>query len=122
MRKATLVLTALLAGASATPAFAQMTGRVELKAGYDEARATVQIQRTISPEEFGHGNAAAGVEVGGDFNFDGVGLIGAYAGMDFSGTNACEDDLFFEFDRFCIKSHRNSYAGLRAGLKIGNSG
>jgi opacity protein-like surface antigen len=118
MRKAILLLPLLLATASATPAIAQVSARGELKIGYDEPRARVRPGLTIAPEEFGFGGLAAGAEAGVDVNIGNALIVGPYVGADFSGAKGCVHERFFEGDEICMKSNRNLYAGLRAGLVV----
>lgn len=120
MRKAIFLLP-VLAAAVAAPAHAQVTGRAELKVGYDELRSRYVIDRSIRPEEFGVSGVAYGAELGADYNAGGL-LFGVYGGIDLSQADGCEDELFFEFDETCLESDRNLYAGARVGLRVGDSG
>ena len=121
MRKAILLLP-LLAGVAATPAYAQVSARVEAKVGYDEPRAKVQIARTIRSDEIGIGDVGYGLEAGVDANILGGLLVGAYGGIDFSNAKGCGNTLFFTDDELCLDAGSNLYAGLRAGLRAGDLG
>jgi outer membrane immunogenic protein len=122
MRKAILLLP-LLTTVSATPAFAQVvSGRAEVRVGYDEPRARVRMGTTIAQEDFGFGGLAVGTEVGADFNIGNAIVVGPYVGVDWTGANGCTRERFFEGDEFCLKAKRNLYGGLRAGLVVSEIG
>lgn len=127
MRKAIKFLPVILAVA-ATPAYAQaISGRAELRVGYDQPRAEVTID-DFESEIFGIGDLAFGAEVGVDATIGSGLLVGVYAGADFSNVDGCENNLFFsedevvDQDEACIDAGRSLYAGLRAGLTVADSG
>jgi outer membrane immunogenic protein len=118
----------LLAGLAATPAYAQsVTGRAELKVGYDQPRATIEVFNGETTD-FGKSGIGYGAEVGGDATIGSGFLFGAYAGIDLSQAHGCHVQLLRNDpppvgpDAACIKSKHNIYAGLRAGLTVGTSG
>ncbi|MDQ3143734.1 MAG: porin family protein [Pseudomonadota bacterium] len=127
MRKAFKLVPVILAVA-ATPAYAQgISGRAELRVGYDQPRAEITID-DFESEIFGIGDLAVGAEVGVDATIGTGLLIGAYAGADFSRVDGCENNIFFsedaevDQDEACIDAGRSLTAGLRAGLTTGESG
>src|SRR6185369_6093308 len=121
MRRMVLLLP-LLAGVVASPALAQsVTGRAELKVGYDKPNATLRVFNGETGT-FGHRGVAFGGEVGGDLTIGSGFLVGVYGGADFSGADGCEHDIIRNGDVGCIKSKSNLYAGLRAGMTITDSG
>jgi len=129
MRKLGIILP-LLAGLAATPAYAQdlgLTGRVEVRAGYDEVRADIRFQNSLYADDFGVGDVMFGAEVGADANISQSLLIGAYGGIDFSKVDGCEENPFFNRvnarrDNVCIDAGRNIYAGARVGVRVGDGG
>src|SRR5689334_16523478 len=115
MRRMVLLLP-LLAGVVASPALAQsVTGRAELKVGFDEPRATLRVFNGETGT-FGKGGVAFGAEVGGDVTIGSGFLFGAYGGADFAGHDGCRSHIFVNTppDTGCLKSKTNLYAGLRA--------
>lgn len=111
----TLILAGLLAGALATPAFAQDesvnaagTGlRVEALIGYD------------APENIDNG-LLYGAGVGFDFTLGGAtaGIEGEYTESD---TNQCDEDVILTGDKLCAGLGRDLYVGGRVGAQIADS-
>jgi outer membrane immunogenic protein len=116
------VLLPLVAACTAAPAFAQVTGRAEVRVGYDEVRAEVTVFDEAFTERFGESDFIVGAEVGVDARVTDNILVGAYAGIDFSQVDGCDSDLIFEGDSACIDAGRGFTAGLRAGTPVGDSG
>lgn len=125
MRNAMIALSPLLIGLAVTPAqAADVTGRVELKGGYDEPRATIRFA-TVREDDFSTSDFGYGLEAGVDLGIADGFLVGLYGGVDFSDAEECKDDVFEDInpgDRACIDSGRNVYAGLRAGLAANEIG
>lgn len=123
------VLAAAVAATAAPPAFAQdeevnFTGvRLEARAGWDNVRgritlpdpddedATIVARANDSPIGYG-------AELGYDRQLGPI-VLGAYAGVDYSGAERCLEIV--EDDLGCLESGRNLYAGARAGIVIGRS-
>ena len=130
MRKSNLFLPLLAGFAIATPAYAQDAGvkvRAELRAGYDEVRADFTVQNSVFSDDFGFGDAMAGVEAGVDLQISSSVLVGAYGGVDVSKVDKCTENPFSlrtasRRDRLCADAGLNFYAGARAGIPIGDSG
>jgi len=122
MRKV-LMLLPLLVGVAATPAYAEgVTGRIELKVGHDEPRVNFKLLHTEPAIDLGYGDVAVGVEGGVDAHLGTGFLVGAYAGADYVAQDDCKSDLIFTDDELCLDAGRNLYAGLRAGLLVGDGG
>lgn len=110
----------VVAAFSAAPAFAQDAGfsaRAEVRAGYDELRAKLEIDDSASTDKTGESGLGIGAEVGVDFRVASTVLVGAYAGLDLSEVDDCRD--VFGGDEACIDAGRNITVGLRAGLPLG---
>ena len=119
MKKVWTILPVVAAFAAA-PAFAQDAGfsaRAELRAGYDELRAEVEIDDSASTDTTGESGLGYGAEVGVDFRVASSVLVGAYAGLDLSEIDDCRD--VFGGDEACIDAGRNITVGVRAGLPLG---
>ncbi len=123
----TVSLAALLAAAAgATPAFAQQedsnfTGvRLEARAGSDSFGGRIAMTDPDDNDETitvstSQSKAGYGAELGYDFQIGPV-VVGAYAGIDNSGTSQCLEIV--GDDLGCLESGRNLYAGGRAGFVI----
>jgi outer membrane immunogenic protein len=71
-------------------------------------------------EDSHDGGPAFGFEAGADANIGQSILVGAYAGVDFSDIDKC-DELFGD-DELCVEGKHNFALGLRGGLRIGDGG
>lgn len=114
------LLIALAATTAATPAFAQdFSGpRVEARIGWDKAQ--LEAEFDDGDDAFRIGDADDTVAYGGEIGFDqqlGGGLLGAYATLDFSEAEQC-DELFGE-DELCLRAKRNLAVGIRGGFVTG---
>jgi outer membrane immunogenic protein len=119
-----LLLTALLAGSLATPAFAQdepaatitpappsMSGfRVEGLIGWDSTELLGDNQ----------GGVLYGVGVGYDFH-TGRAVLSIEAEANDSTNNGCLTGIVNANDRFCVSSGRDLYIGARAGILVGRN-
>ena len=113
MRKYLLV--ALLAGVSATPAFAQdaapFTGpRVEAIVGYD----------STDVDEVGSEGAVYGGAIGYDFNLGGA-IAGIEAELSDSSVDECVSNVDVTGDELCAQAGRDIYVGGRVGAVLGSS-
>ena len=129
--KRVLLLLPLMAGVAATPAYAQLagvTGRAEVRVGYDEVRSELQVEDDAFTVDFGVGDLAYGVEIGADAHVMNNLTVGAYAGVDFSQVDGCEEDLVDDAhvsdlgDIACVDAGRNIFLGLRLGIPTGDTG
>ena len=126
MRKLAIFLP-LLAGFAAVPAYSQslgVTGRAEIRGGYDEVRADLTVQNSIFNDDFGVSNFMLGAEAGVDVRFSSI-VVGGYVGIDVSKVDDCVENPFSRRqaarrDVACIDAGRNLYAGGRVGLAIGD--
>ncbi len=110
-----------LAAFVASPAYAQVADfspRVEVRAGYDELRAELEIENGRFTSDASEHGIGYGVEVGIDARLSSTFLLGVYAGLDFSDVDGCSD--VFGGDEACLDAGRNFTAGLRAGLPMGD--
>ncbi|HEV2080699.1 MAG TPA: outer membrane beta-barrel protein [Allosphingosinicella sp.] len=131
MRKLAIILP-LLAGFAAAPAHAQnlgLTGRAEVRGGYDEVRADIRFQNSLLADDFGVGDVMFGAEAGADARISQGVQVGVYGGVDFSQVDGCEENPFVNRvrerdrqDRVCVDAGRNIYAGARVGVPMGNGG
>ena len=120
----------LLGAFVATPALAQdlgISGRAELRAGFDNPRADLTVQNESFTNDFGVRGLLIGGEVGVDARISSGILVGAYAGIETSKADDCVDKPFFAItssrnDRVCLDAGRNLSLGLRAGVPVGDSG
>lgn len=115
----------IVAAFAAAPAFAQdsgFTARAELRAGYDELRAELEIQDSARTGDANESAIGYGAEVGVDFRLTSTILVGAYVGLDLSNIDQCSEVFpsVFAGDEACIDAGRNFTAGLRAGLPLGD--
>ena len=124
--KRLLLVAPLLAGVAAVPANAQplgLTGRAELRAGYDEVRPKISIFDEQFTNHFGVHGVDYGAEVGADFGIANAISLGAYAGVDSSSVDGCVHDIIPEFgvaaDKGCVDAGMGYTAGLRAGFDPG---
>lgn len=121
---------ALLANSAtmaATPAAAQQeeetnfTGvRFEARAGSDSFGARITMTDPDDADETvtassSRGKVGYGAEIGYDYQLGPI-VVGAYAGIDNSGTSHCVE--IAGDDLACVDSGRNLYAGARAGVVI----
>jgi outer membrane immunogenic protein len=95
--------------------------RVELRAGWDKIGVDVDyddgsdtLSGSGSADDFGYG-----AEAGYDFSVGGKGILGAYAGIDFSGNKVCTE--VYGEDEACLKAGRNFTVGVRSGLTVGSN-
>lgn len=129
MRKLGLFLP-LLVGFAAVPAQAQglgVTGRAELRLGYDEPRGELTVQNRAFTNDFGVSGALIGVEAGVDARITEGILVGAYAGLEYSRADECVRRPFFDItstrnDTVCLDAGRNITAGGRLGVPMGDGG
>jgi hypothetical protein len=112
----------------ATPAAAQettevspVTLRAELNFGYDEVRARYRSQPLSFIRRYGEKGVTSGAEAGVDANFANV-TVGGYAGINFSQVDGCASSEFGQADNFCYDAGRSLRAGLRGGVRIGDTG
>ena len=121
--RGTFLLLPLLAGVAVVPAQAQsVTGRAEVKVGYDEPRGTIKVF-TNESADYGKGGIGYGAEIGGDAHFGGA-LAGVYGGIDLSDADGCKARILSNdpADEGCIRSKQNIYAGVRLGATVSDSG
>jgi len=119
-----------VAATTASPAFAQdedgpnFTGvRFEARVGNDNvgarvtmpdpAHANTTITASSSKSRIGYG-----AEIGYDYRLGPV-VVGAYLGIDNSGTSDCF--AIVGSDRGCVETGRNLYAGGRAGVVVNHN-
>jgi len=112
---------------AAMPAAAQQqeesnfTGfRLEARAGWDSFGGRIGMTDPDDEDETitvstSQDKAGYGAELGYDFQLGPV-VIGAYAGIDNSGTSSCLEIVGDDFG--CLESGRNLYAGGRAGVVV----
>ncbi len=115
----------LLASTVAAPAYAQDFGtgaRVELRAGYDEARFHVELGGGIDEEHKSEKDIVFGVEAGFDLRaFENI-VLGVYGGLEWSNIDNC-GEVFQDFgDQLCVKVGRNMTLGGRVGMATGDGG
>lgn len=115
-----------------SPAYAQdLSGfRIEGRAAWEQVGADASIpnpdfdeEDADSPEFLTGANDDSGIAYGAELGYDlqiGSGLvIGAYAGVDFSSSRACNE--LIEDDLACADLNRTFTAGARVGVPIGQS-
>ena len=122
MKKIVFLLPMLLAGV-ASPALAQemsIVPRVEARVGYDELGARFRLDDSASLEDSKTGGLGFGVEAGVDANISQTILAGAYAGIDLSDIDECEE--LFGDDELCVDGGHNLTLGVRGGLRVGDGG
>jgi outer membrane immunogenic protein len=121
----TALILPLLLGTVAAPAYAQDIGtgaRVELRAGYDEARFLVELGGGIDEERKSEKDIGYGIEAGFDVRALESLVVGAYAGVEWSNIDNC-GEVFEDFgDELCVKAGRNMTLGGRVGLPTGDGG
>jgi opacity protein-like surface antigen len=112
----------------ATPAAAQeatevspVTLRAELNFGYDEVRARYRSQPLGFIRRYGETGVTSGAEAGVDANFANL-TVGGYAGINFSQVDGCASSEFGQADNFCYDAGRSLRAGLRGGVRLGDTG
>ena len=120
---------ALLAAATTvgtTPAVAQQEGsnftgvRFEARAGWDSFGGRIAMTDPDDADETiaastSSGKVGYGAELGYDVQLGPI-VVGAYAGVENSGTASCLEIVGDDFG--CLESGRNLYAGGRAGVVI----
>jgi opacity protein-like surface antigen len=114
----------LLAGSAMSPAYAQVaniSGRAEVRVGYDEVRPKVSVEDQQFTNNFGVHGIDYGAEVGADVRVSDVILAGVYAGVDNSTTHNCTHGIIPEFgnDKGCADAKLEYTAGLRVGFDPG---
>lgn len=122
-----LLLGAVALTAVSTPAFAQesgaaMTGpRLEARAGWDHSDLGTALSDGDVIEVAGgdEDGIAYGVEIGYDAMVGGGFILGAYAGIDFTTADHCEN--LGGGDEGCFEIGRNFTVGVRAGMPIGSN-
>ncbi len=116
----------LVATVAASPAFAQEEGsnftgvRFEARAGSDRFGGRITMTDPADGDETitvssNRSKAGYGAELGYDAQLGSV-VVGAYAGLDNSGSSHCLEIV--GDDLGCLESGRNLYAGARAGVVI----
>ena len=124
MKRLLMVAPLLASAAMTTPAYGQavVSGRVEVRVGYDEVRPKISVEDGAFSNNFGVHGIDYGAEAGADFRVAGPISLGAYAGLDKSSTDSCTHSIIPEFgtDVGCAKAPGIQYtAGLRAGFDPG---
>ena len=127
MKKYLLLAAVAFAGA-ASPAFAQETApanftgpRIEARAGWDHS----DFGTTVADEDFvevaggDEDGVSYGVELGYDAQVGNGIILGAYAGVDFTTADHCEN--LGGGDEGCFEIGRNFTVGVRAGMSIGSN-
>lgn len=99
---------------------ADISPRVEVKAGYDEVTALVRYEDSALTDKAKEDAIAVGLEAGVDFDVNENILVGAYAGYEFPGIKGCGE--LFGDDEFCVRNKSSANVGLRAGLRIEDGG
>lgn len=129
MRKLGIFLP-LLGAFVATPALAQdlgISGRAELRVGYDNPRADLTVQNESFTSDFGVKGLLIGAEAGVDARISDGFLVGAYVGIETSKADDCVERPFFAItssrnDNVCLDAGRNLTGGVRAGVPMGDGG
>ena len=123
-----LLLGAVAFVGAATPAFAQETTRadftgprIEARAGWDHSDLGTVIEDDDFIEVAGgdEDGVAYGVELGYDAMVGNGFILGAYAGVDFTTADHCEN--LGGGDEGCFEIGRNFTVGVRAGMPIGSN-
>ena len=126
MKKA-LMLLPLVAGVAVSPAHAQgleVTGRGELRVGYDEVRNEVQMFNNARTDRFGVSGVMFGAELGVDARILEGFVLGAYINADTSDAEGCKN-IFQSTSvegEACIDTGTSYGAGVRAGIATGDGG
>jgi len=119
MKKIALCL--ILASSVATPLHAQTFSgfRGEVRGGYEAFGLSVDYED--AEESFSMDGDEDGFSYGGELGYDFAigpnGVLGVYAGLDFSNTKRC-GEVFGE-DEVCLKTGRNLTIGARSGIQAG---